>query len=307
MFSANGRKNLSNMGLGLGRKRFEFMSAFVKNKDIVHSGSKPVFIVGAGRSGNTLLARLLHERGGVHFGPENFNLNTAFTYYVNHVRFMRRNKLLRKTVDILLNQEDSYRWTDTMNVGHMMSSIDNVSTFGGLVDLWYKEYGEYIGYPVKRWGCKTPNTTPFAEYYMRCFPDAFFLFTLRNPHDVVESFLKAKIEGFTRVSAITDFISKCYAIYWSLSLACPDRVMLVTYESLAQSPSEQVDRIVNRLGLQVTEKLIPYNNPDTQYPHLREVNGKIAGVKRYGAYSFDMDACEALQARYMEILKAGGY
>ena len=38
----------------------------------------PIFIVGAGRSGNTLLARLLHETGGVHFDPENYTLKDTY-------------------------------------------------------------------------------------------------------------------------------------------------------------------------------------------------------------------------------------
>ena len=42
---------------------------------VVDSEVEPIFIIGADRTGSTLLARLIHEHGGCYFPPENFTLS----------------------------------------------------------------------------------------------------------------------------------------------------------------------------------------------------------------------------------------
>ena len=51
---------------------------------------EPIFIVGSGRSGNTLLARILHESGDVCFPPENFTLWEVYNLYLKNIKNKRK-------------------------------------------------------------------------------------------------------------------------------------------------------------------------------------------------------------------------
>ena len=168
---------------------------------------EPIFIVGSGRSGNTLLARILHESGDVCFPPENFTLWEVYNLYLKNIKksWSARVDLV---VDKLLSQKDSFRW-EKVEVKELKEKLYNSyeQTLGNIIDKWYVDYSKNIGYKTNRWGCKTPNLTPHIHNLIKIYPNMKLVYIVRKPSDVIKSYLNTNIQEYNNVlSSITMWI-----------------------------------------------------------------------------------------------------
>ncbi len=239
-------------------------------KKIQKADIEPVFIVGAGRSGNTLLARLLHETGGVHFGPENFTLCETYLRYLQCI-----DAPWEVRVDCILNilsrQEDSWRW-EKVDIDAVRAYLieSEEHTLGNIIHAWYLYYGRGIAYPSERWGCKTPNLTPFMARFTAVFPNAKIIHIVRCPSQVVASFSKAGIEPYTNEAMAY--------VHWSYFNDCLKGLksrMVLKFSDITVSPRASIDALVDALKLNMSSAPVAFDNPDVKYAHLNNVNGNV--------------------------------
>lgn len=267
------------------------------------SDVSPVFIVGAGRSGNTLLARLLHETGGVHFGPENFSLWMTYLAYVRNVR-----RPWVERVDIVLNilsgQVDAWRW-EKIDLNALRRELDasNEHTLGNIIDAWYRHYGKAIGYPSSRWGCKTPNLTPFIHLFRSVFPKMEVIHIIRQPGEVIASFGKANIVPYHHPT-----MAAVHWDYYNRPLLYDRNRHLVDYSELVINPELIVARIRGFLSIEGGFAKIQFVNPDLSYEHLSNVNSEVSRKSVNGESSgwprLSRKYCRYVQARLKEELGA---
>ena len=234
---------------------------------------QPIFIVGAGRSGNTLLARLLHETGGVHFGPENYTLCDTYLRYLQHIDAPWE-KRVDCILELLANQEDSWRWrvVDVESVRkHLLSSKEH--TLGNIIHAWYLHYGRAIGYPSDRWGCKTPNLTPFIGHFLKIFPSAKVTHIVRHPKDVIISYSKTQIEPYNRSPKHAEL-----HWYWRNSFLIRNTKVnskLVLYEDLSKKPTQVVEELCYFLGINKKGRPVTFMSPDLASEHLDKVMERV--------------------------------
>jgi len=260
------------------------------------SDVQPIFIVGAGRSGSTLLARLLHERGGVHFGPENFTLCETYLTYLRLLGTPWEERV-RAILDLLVTQEEAWRWkgVDIRAVREYLLASEE-HTLGNIIHAWYSYYGRAIGHPSDRWGCKTPNLTPFIGCFLEVFPRAKVIHLVRNPADVVTSFAHTDIPRYSKPRQAEVL---WYFYHSLLHRRFGDRSILVRYEVLARDTESTLTRVERFLGIsRGKECMVPYANPDTKKKHLRNVGG----VVRLHRYRERVRIPPPLRELYREIL-----
>ena len=145
---------------------------------------RPIFIVGPGRSGTTLLRSLLSAHSRIAVTPE--------------TKFMARAEewgLKRGVPDDFDEFWSHYTtWLRFRDLGieaarcHELIEIQNDYSFAAVFRAVLFAYGEKVG--KLRIGEKTPTHVRYLPYLLEWFPDARILFTQRDPRAVVASQMK---------------------------------------------------------------------------------------------------------------------
>jgi hypothetical protein len=220
------------------------------------TGDRPVFIVGAPRSGTTLLRTLLDAHPQLAIAQE--------THWL-------------------------IRWADAPGAGDLddpdglarfwsaftasacfdrllldeRTAIDRIRA-DGAVDLrgvfrsLLVQYAEVTGKP--RWGEKTPAHHEHIDTLFDWFPDATVLFVVRDPRAVVNSHVTlpgrrfpADVEHIARLwGDAADSLER-----WSTD----ERVHRVRYESLAGAPEPELVRLCEVLGLPYAPEMVAAKQP----------------------------------------------
>ena len=259
---------------------------------------EPIFIIGAGRSGNTLLARILHEGTDVGFAPENYNLWGVYYLYLKHIREPWGSRV-EVVLSFLQSQEDIWRW-ETMDFDKLKIKLKSSDerTLGNIIHHWYVEYLSSVEKHTTNWGCKTPNITPYMPFVIKTFPNLKCIYIIRNYLDVVSSYLNTGIHG-KNIGEIVALIYSRYRLYFNFG-SC--QCTVVDYANIADNPEKSLNQIRDRFNLSSDfSGKNSYINPDTSYSHLSCVNQEITGSKKYENYPFDSSICNFLRKDYNKI------
>lgn len=202
------------------------------------------FIVGASRSGTTLLRLMLSGHSRLHVTPE--------TWFI-------RPLLARLPVDRPLDATErewaigsivnDYRWQD-LGVGEVRlraAVVDRPSvTLRDLTDAVYTCIAEDAG--KARLGDKTPMYVEILPQLAKLYPDAQFIYLLRDGRDVALSYIDAgwgyrcyegdRFEWTVAVRAARAFAATAPATKW----------LEIRYEDLVRAPEPTLRRLCNYLG-----------------------------------------------------------
>lgn len=205
-------------------------------------GIRPFFIIGSGRSGSTLLRRVLQAHSELHIPPENHALGAAITVY-------RRNRGLSWThlVDLVLGTFQFSHGFEAFGVdlrplaGRLHDASKRERNLAHLLDEFYRFHAEAQQKRCVYWGDKTPLNTFNAFKIASVFPGARFIHMLRDGVDVVESYVRSGLipsyeEAARRWSVSVDaaeFVGRRY----------PSRFLEVRYEDLVCAPDEVVRKV----------------------------------------------------------------
>lgn len=203
---------------------------------------RPFFIIGSGRSGNTLLRRVLQAHSQLHIPPENHALGTAITVY-------RRNRGLAwpHLVDLVLGTFQFSHGFDVFDVDlrplaeELRAAPKENRSLAHVLDAFYRFHARAHGQPCVYWGDKTPLNTFNAFKIGSVFPDVRFIHIVRDGVDVAESYVRAGLiadhdEAARQWSSSIDAARRAQQRY-------PEQFLEIRYEALVHEP-EQVIRSV---------------------------------------------------------------
>lgn len=141
----------------------------------------PIFIVGAPRSGTSLLRNLLYSHPLLFFRSETQFIPAFYRAYGNPRSKRQAFKLAKKIVKI----EWVARWEENIDVNEMAEQ----RTFAGLVDNMFMQLARREGKGI--WGDKTPHYVLDVDTLQEIFPKARFIHIVRDGRDASLSQLKA--------------------------------------------------------------------------------------------------------------------
>ncbi len=205
----------------------------------------PFFVVGAPRSGNTLLRILLDRHPGVALPPESHFITRLFARrgrYGDTGRIEKKESFLR---DLAAD-----RWFQRWDVG-----IDAVEqelawvsrpTFRQAIEAPFRAYARREGKP--RWGDKTPSYVQHLPLLAHLFPEARFVHIVRDGRDVALALLDRwrRLRGPATAAYIWHaHVSAGRAAAQSLA----GRYMEVRYEALVADPEGMLKSICAFLAL----------------------------------------------------------
>lgn len=217
-----------------------------------------VFIMSSERSGSNLLRQMLgsHEDGfapvAIHFTT---NMAGLSTYY--HEGSDYRSDLL--VTDMLtLARSHIVPWQYNIDIEQVVKSVEKKSFWGVMISLY-----DVIARSSnsKFWVCKDNAIFDYAEEIIKQFPEAKFIYLVRDGRDVALSFLN--VPGGPK--SITDaghlWVSeqkKCLHIYGLY----PENMYMIRYEDLLNNPRQSVLAMCDFLGITYSDDMMNFFKQD---------------------------------------------
>lgn len=205
------------------------------------------FIVGRGRSGTTLLNRLLNAHSTVSVAPESlFIMNTFYKY---------RDKLWNKsTIDSFskdiwqerrmqewnINQEDLRLWLHE----HCLDT-----SFSYACKLVYANHALHSNKPhATLFGDKNPHYSLFTSQLAGLYPKSKFIYLVRDYRDNIASYRNVSFDSnnIATLAYRWRFYNKCVT---DTAQKYPDRFLTIRYEDLTADPESTLSEICSFLGI----------------------------------------------------------
>jgi hypothetical protein len=205
---------------------------------------RPFFILGAPRSGTSLLSRVLDSHPAIAV-PDETKIFETFVPLLPLYGDLRQPARLRRLVDDVLG----WRWIRRLpHVPSAEAVLARVTTpdlggvFAALLDSWTEAHGK------RRWGEKTPNNVHFWPEIEAAFPDAVAVHILRDGRDVAISQIKAPFGPKSMATAAERwalFVGAAHAIRDRVG---PERFVEIRYEDLLSAPEATITEVLHRIG-----------------------------------------------------------
>lgn len=198
----------------------------------------PLFIVGAPRSGNTLLRRVLMASDQIYIPPETYVVGEILHRWPqwSKLKWHEKTRIIAACFEHHKHFEDfevdSFRAFVRLADGLPESERTPQAAF----DCLYKFMAQEHGFTQTRWGDKTPWNTMFLKDIVKAFPDAYYLHVYRDGRDVVASQVKAEMRDVAQ--AAQRWTQANFACQKYLKLAKRQPIQ-IRYESLVRNPEAE--------------------------------------------------------------------
>ncbi len=221
----------------------------------MHINTPIFFIVGRGRSGTTLLKSLLDANPYVSIPHESAFIKHLYKKY--QYTNLWTPALVDKFIDDLYT-EKFFEIVWKLDRNDLKKSILNHGqelTFQQVCKIIISNYKSI--YPKEKImiiGDKNPRNSLITEDLIQLFPEAKFIYIIRDYRDNVASHIKANFDNSKAPSLayfwlkFNKYLSKCAKKY-------PDKFFTIKYETLVSEPQNQLQNICSFLDIPYIESM----------------------------------------------------
>jgi len=286
----------------------------------------PVFIVGAPRSGTSLLYRILQRHSA--FKPSSLNLEeTDIFQHIWRLPFVRGHRPT-SLFNYMLCDENAYRaFVETIRPLRMLSAvllIPNAVLRNGAT-WWWRSVNQsdlvlraYFHFAKHARGCnrlveKTTENWRFTDRLVGAFPRCRMLYLSRHPVEQFASYrrrLKDDPSARWAALSVSRFCSDYETSTQRVLRACEDgsSLLVLRYEELTSQPEETFGRICEFVGVPVELEALHETNPEgiewAPDPHL--FADITATTKQWRDLMTPSEAAE-IEKRLAPLMKTLGY
>lgn len=268
----------------------------------------PLFIVGSGRSGTTMLRLMLDAHPDLAIPPESHFIPRM--HAIRH-RFERDGRLDAMALAESLFPQFRFReWRIPADrVRERVEALGD-PTFAGVMEAFFLAYAAEHG--AGRWGDKTPGYVLEMPLLAGLWPEARFVHLFRDGRDVALSFLS---RGWARhLAEAAELWAQRTALGREVGTALgEDRYLEVRYEDLVARGEPELRRICAFAGLDLRPEMLSYHerkgdllSPKEQRHHEHEGKPPTAGLRDWRAEMAPADVA-VFEAIAGETLAAFGY
>jgi hypothetical protein len=233
----------------------------------------PIFIVGAPRSGTTLLRNALNRHSRIALCRE-----TEFRHYVYRRRAAfgplsdRRNR--ERVVQQYLALERIRR--TLLDLGDLAECLmEEGDSYSALFSSMLRFYMR--AHCKQRWGEKTPDHAFFAETLLEWYPGATVIHILRDPRDVVASLMDMPAFPNSALGNANLWIT------FNRAAASANRqpgYILVKYEDFVADPERELRRLCGFIGESFSSEMtVPKPDPTADRPWFKRAEEPITNSR----------------------------
>ncbi|KXK25835.1 MAG: Sulfotransferase domain protein [candidate division WS6 bacterium OLB20] len=272
----------------------------------------PVFIIGAERSGTTLLRLMLNAHPDLAIPPESLFVDELY-------RTFSGKDLTRQDIPVIVDAMFAdLKFPDWgLDRAEVTEALGQLSTLdlSSVAAVPYRLYAKRN--KAKFWGDKNPYYSLRTDMLRELFPDALFVHLKRDGRDNVISLLEVNWDfGPKSVADATirwrDYIVAAH----NAAQEHPDSFIELSYEDLVSQPEAEIKRICKFLGLGFDPAMLEFHKeneggkliPDSQ-KRFQESTFKPVNTSRLGRGLSKMSASDVFtfQALSVDTLLANGY
>ncbi|MDA1076393.1 MAG: sulfotransferase [Proteobacteria bacterium] len=198
--------------------------------------NQPFFILGAPRSGTTLLRDIMKSHDRLTSPEETFYFRWPYPFgSTEYVNTCHNNPTLR-----------AHRKLDGMNEETFRQALSRASSRKDIMDFHGGFVAEKQGKP--RWFDKTPQNVYGAIMIAGYYPDSKFICIRRHPLNVAASLIEGRQLKVPGIEGAIGYWVESAIIMLEFQKLYPDRLINVQYEDLTCSPEATVQTILTRLN-----------------------------------------------------------
>ncbi len=223
--------------------------------------TSPFFVLGAQRSGTTMLRLMLNQHPHLVVPHETKFIVDFYRRLADYGNLATKENRIR-----LLNDMAEY---DRENRCGHLKQIDDLlalplTSYVEVVDAVMQRYVRVFG--KRRWGDKTPSYTTDIEVLWQLFPGCQIIHLVRDGRDVALSQrgLSWGSENLPRLAA--DWRWKTLLCHKVGQVLGPEHFLEIRYEDLVQEPATVLGRVCAFLGESYTPELLNY--PERAKTHM---------------------------------------
>lgn len=217
--------------------QFAHRAALPRLRRATASADGPLFVIGSGRSGNTLVRRILLASGQIYVPPETYVLGDVIETWPQSATLPWRQRVWLFCAHFEKHRHFDYFGVPNLNAFATEAQRLHPRGLRPLIEAFYRHLARAAGSDAHRWGDKTPWNTFHLPAIGRTFPDARFLWLVRDGRDVALSYHKAGLQPDFETAAQrwTDANAACARFArWSRN------VRRLRYEDLVTDPEREM-------------------------------------------------------------------
>ena len=218
----------------------------------------PFFIVGSGRSGTTLMRRILCTNPDIHIPPE-LDITEMIRVYDKHCK-QRWREFVYISLSNVEYRHKQFQYSLRTTAEKLIALPKKERCFARIIASIAKHDAESKGLEFTRWGDKTPYNVTSMNEILHMFPDARFVHMFRDGCDVVQSFVHYgiydKYENAAKVWV--------NAIKSAEQFTHRDRLFTLQYEELVNTPEQRVQEVCAFLDIPFSAEMLNANEKSKQ-------------------------------------------
>ena len=238
-----------------------FQNPFSNRYQIINDESNlsciPFFIIGSGRSGNTLLRSILSGNSDISIPPESYRIPFAIKKF--HI-FNNRDweDIVSQVLKEFKDCKEFYTWEiDITDAQKRLENIaDSKRTLSNIFDELFCTYTEKHSPGSKIWGDKTPMNTLYLDWIGTVFPRSKFIHIIRDGRDVASSYLKMERYD-TILEAANRWINSIESAQ-SFGSKIKENYIEIRYEALVTKPEEVIKDTCDFLDIDYDSKMLDH-------------------------------------------------
>jgi len=240
----------------------------------------PFFIVGSGRAGTTLLRRILQASDQIHIPPEIWSFKKTYRRFRRYRSVLRWDDLASMLTRGYIaggNFDEGFHREGLSIIQELNDLSVEERSLAKIIDTINRRHGEYKGTTFSRWGDKTPLNSSCMQEIIDVFPGAKFIHMIRDPADVVRSYLKYDdvAPNATDLKSASDRWKQAVESVRTFS-QMQGRVLDVRYEDFVANPETETKSICSFLGVRFQSSWVRRTD------HRGEIDG-FAGQEHHSA------------------------
>lgn len=218
----------------------------------------PIFIIGTERSGTNLLRLILNMHSSI-FVPHPPHIMKYFHPIIHRYGDLNKDNNFKKLISDVCRMVElhSYQWDIIPNRVKIFEKAKDRN----LISIYFEIYDQYLEFAgKKRWACKSTFMIEHIPEILRYFPDAKFIYMVRDGRDVAVS---SKLSVFNHFHVF--YIAKLWkkeqelGLHWLENLSS-NQIILLKYEELITQPASMIRKVCLFLDETFEDKMLQYHN-----------------------------------------------